>query len=88
MSRWRDRARRRIAELTKDLPEDATLEQRRKALWGKGYPAHDGSNWGRKMWGKEVRAYLASYGDSYARAPGKQAVFPDHVHFPFREVSQ
>lgn len=88
MSVWRDRARSRIAELTKDLPADATLAERRKALWGKGYEAHGGTVWGRKMWGKEVRAYLARHGDSYARAPGQQMVFPDHVHFPFREASQ
>ena len=30
MSVWRDRARRRIAELPKDLPADATLQERRQ----------------------------------------------------------
>ena len=85
MSYWRERARWRIAELTRDLPADATLAERRKALWGKGYLAHQGTNWGRRMWGKEVRKYLASHGDSYARGTTQQVKWPADIHFPFRE---
>lgn len=88
MSVWRDRAQRRIAELTAGLPVDATPEERRKALWGKGWEAHQGTVWGRKMWGQEVRAYLARHG--CAPAPSKTAqqyAFPDHVYFPFRGES-
>lgn len=85
MSRWRDRARSLIAELTRDLPATATVEERRKALWRKGWPAHEGAVWGRKMWGQEVRRYLAGYGDSIGRADGRTPQWPDHVHFPFRE---
>lgn len=85
MSVWRARAQRRIAELTANLPADATLEQRRKALWGKGWEAHDGSKWGRKMWGQEVRAYLARHGAEFGPSKAERAFqFPDHVHFPFR----
>ena len=79
---WRERARQRIADLVKDMPEGASLAERRKVLWGKGYPAHQNTRWGRKMWGKEVRAYLARHGD-YAW-PG-EFEFPAHIHFPFRE---
>lgn len=78
MSVWRDRARSRIAELVKDLPEDATLKERRKALWGKGWPAHGGTSWGRKMWGKEVRAYLARHG-----ASDPTFEWPADIAFPF-----
>lgn len=85
MSYWRKRARDRVAELTKDLPEDATLEQRRKALWGKGEPAHEGTTWGRKVWGQEVRAYLGRHGDATAALTRREFQFPEHVHFPFRE---
>lgn len=85
MSLWRERARRRIAELVKDLPEDATLADRRKALWGKGWEAHQGTSWGRKMWGKEVRAYLGRHGDATAVHTRRKFEFPQHVHFPFRE---
>lgn len=86
MSFWRARARERIAELVKDLPADATLEQRRKALWGKGYPAHGGTNWGRKMWGQEVRYHLARHGAVFGPSKAeKQFKFPADIHFPFRE---
>ena len=77
MSVWRSRARARIAELVKDLPADATLAERRKALRGKGWD----SGWAQKVWQQEVRAYLALHGARPARRPQ----FPDHVHFPFRE---
>ena len=85
MSEWRNRARARIAELVKDLPEDASLKERRKALWGKGYPAHQGTSWGRKMWGKEVRAYLGRFGETDRHGPLFE--FPSDISFPFRERS-
>jgi hypothetical protein len=85
MSYWRERARRRIAELTADLPAEATLAERRKALWGKGWDAHHGTSWGRRMWGKEVRAYLGRHGESTAALTRRTFEFPEHVHFPFRE---
>jgi hypothetical protein len=86
MSVWRARAQRRIAELTASLPADATIEQRRKALWGKGWEAHQGTVWGRKMWGQEVRAYLARHGATFGPSKAAQQFkFPEHVHFPFRE---
>jgi hypothetical protein len=86
VSYWRNLARMRIAELVADLPADASVEQRRKALWGKGYPAHQGTVWGRKMWGQEVRAYLARHGATFGPSKADRSfLFPDHVHFPFRE---
>lgn len=84
MSRWRSAARDRIAELTEELPADATLAERRKALRGKGYPAHLDTSWGKRVWGQEVAAYLGRHGDSFGRVSGKTTVFPAHVHFPFR----
>ena len=86
MSIWRERARSRIAELVRDLHADATLAERRKALWGKGWEAHQGTVWGRKMWGQEVRAYLARHGAQFGPSKAEREFqFPDHVHFPFRE---
>lgn len=88
MSVWRQRARDLIAKLTADLPADATLAERRKALWGKGYPAHGSTRWGKKMWGSEVRKYLAACGDptAVAKYQAKPVQWPEHVHFPFRET--
>lgn len=86
MSVWRSRCRALIAQLTADLPVDATLAQRRKALWGKGGPAHGCTSWGRKMWGREVRAYLGRHGDPLGAVdPARSFRFPEHVHFPFRD---
>lgn len=86
MSVWRDRAKQRIAELVKDLPAEATLQERRKALWGKGYPAHQGTVWGRKMWGREVRIYLARHGGPAVNSRrGQEFQWPADIHFPFRE---
>ena len=86
MSFWRQRARELIAKLTAELPADATLAQHRKALWGKGWEAHQGTRWGKKMWGFEVRKYLARHGDTTGRISGKPVDWPEHVHFPFRET--
>lgn len=84
-SYWRDRAQRRIAELTHDLPADADVKARRKALWGKGYDAHLGTVWGRKMWGQEVCKYLGRHGDPRCVAPAPLIHWPEDIHFPFRE---
>lgn len=87
-SEWRLRAKALIARLTAELSEDATVEERRKTLWGKGWSAHHGTVWGRKIWGQEVRKYLARHGDKRAYSVDPQFQWPDHVHFPFREGSQ
>lgn len=86
-SEWRLRAKALIAEITRNIPAEALIEDRKKALWGKGWPAHQGTVWGRKMWGSEVRKYLARYGDRMAYSAGPQWQWPEHVHFPFRGES-
>ena len=62
MSYWRERAVSLITDLVKDLPDNASAADRAKLLRGKGWPAHQGTSWGRKMWGKEVRNYLMKHG--------------------------
>lgn len=83
MSDYRSRARLLIAELTRDLPEAATIAERRKALWGRGWRMHQGTWYGRKIWGQEVRKYLGRNGDTSSAAPSP--LWPDHVCFPFRK---
>ena len=61
MSTWRERAQRVIAAVHAELPEDADLKARRKALKGQGWRAHEGTAWGKKMWGRCVREYLSRY---------------------------
>jgi hypothetical protein len=79
MSFWRAQARERIAKLIAELPADATIDERRKHLRGKGWDY----GWAQKVWQQEVRAYLEAHG--LPPRAGKPPVFPDHVHFPFRE---
>lgn len=75
MSIWREDCQRLIAKLTADLPPDADWKARKKVLWGKGWEAHRGTSWGRKMWGREVRKHLAAHG-----GPGNHAnPHPDTV---------
>ena len=86
MSVWRERSRRKIAEVHASLPVDATIAQRRKALRAVGWMVHENTCWGRKMWGQEVRKYLEKHGlAQLAQLPKDAPLFPDHVHFPFRE---
>jgi hypothetical protein len=72
-SYWYDQAAALIVHLTKDLPAEATLAQRRKALRGNGYPAHQGTRWGRRKWGEAVRDYLSRHG---YRKPQTKAALP------------
>lgn len=72
MSVWRDDCQRLIAKLVADLPPEADWKERKKLLWGKGWEAHRGTSWGRKMWGREVRKHLAAYG-----GPGSAGSPPD-----------
>lgn len=63
-SSWRFAAEQLVAEIHSTLPADADLKTRRRALRGAGWPAHLGTTWGRKMWGRVVREYLARYDTS------------------------
>lgn len=80
MSGWRAHVRERIAELVKDLPADASVADRRRALRGHGYSC----GWAKKVWHQECSAYLARHGAKPRK--GSAPLFPDHVHFPFREA--
>jgi hypothetical protein len=62
MSRWYNAAAALIGRIDATLPKDADLATRRRALRGKGWPAHEGTYWGRRMWGRAVRDYLRLHG--------------------------
>lgn len=89
---WVEDARRRIAEVTRDIPADATIAQRRKALRAAGPLFHGNTCWGRKAWGRAGREYLAEHGGPPVPArPTDIAKLTDRitsgdVHFPFREA--
>lgn len=57
---WSERAREAIAKAHASLPKDATIEQRKKALFD-AYPFGPREFHPYKMWLKEQRAYLATH---------------------------
>jgi hypothetical protein len=97
MSRWIDQARSAVAKVARELPDDATLTERRKALRKVGSLFHGNTYWGRKQWGKACREYLAQYDPKAAPRPldGKGAdlgklkdrINSGDICFPFRDQS-
>jgi hypothetical protein len=59
---WGNDARGFIADATKDLPETATIKERRAALRTVGWQFHMGTSWGKKVWSRECRKYLERHG--------------------------
>lgn len=59
---WSHEARVWIADATKDLPESASLAERRRALRTVACSFHGGTSWGQKVWSKECRKYLEQHG--------------------------
>ena len=59
---WQGEARAFIAEATKDLPETATLTERRRALNRVALTFHCTTSHGKKVWSREVRRYLEQHG--------------------------
>lgn len=62
MRDWQKEAPIWIADATKDLPESATLKERRAALRKVGYRFHGFTSWGRRVWSKFCRAHLEKHG--------------------------
>lgn len=68
----------------KDLPESADLAERKRVLSKVGPDFHGFTSHGRKVWSREVLAYLERHGlpvRTPADAPHK---FADDICFPFR----
>ena len=80
-SRWADAARSLIAKVHAGLPDDASLQDRRRALRAVGPGFHGGTYWGRKVWGREVRKYLQRHG--LAPPSPRDLQLPDDIAFPF-----
>lgn len=74
---WSDEARRVIARIHAELPEDASLSQRKAALKNK-YPFGTRSYWPYRAWLKARREYLSRFiTDKDAEA--KRAVWRDRM---------
>ncbi len=57
---WQDRARRTIEQVDAALPKDASLEERKRALF-EAYPFGERRYTPYKMWLKAQRSYLARF---------------------------
>lgn len=60
---WSQHARETIQKVHASLPENATLDERKKALFD-AYPFGDRAMWPYKAWNKAKREYLAKFDQS------------------------
>lgn len=61
---WSKEARRLIGEVHANLPEDATLDQRKTAIRQAFPDSWRGASWPYKAWLNARKAYLKKYDDS------------------------
>ncbi len=95
-SNWGEAAREQIAAVMAELPADADLDARRKALRAHAHDFHGGTSWGRKVWPKEVRRYLEKHHGLPPRTPADVAptsglfakLHAPDITFPFRPTPQ
>lgn len=88
---WRDNCRRFIAELDEQMPEGISLDERKKRLrqGQAAFQFHGGTSWGKQVWSKERRAYLARFGETIPPNPSlegrlNRAIKSGDIVFPFR----
>jgi hypothetical protein len=88
-SHWRDRCRRVIREADEKLPEDATLNDRKKALRAVAGEFYcPGTSWPSQVWQQERRAYLARFGEPVnpkLNPKLAQLAAQGDITFPFRK---
>lgn len=88
MRNWQTAAPQWIARIHGQMPE-ATPVELRKALRAAASDFHGGTSWGKKVWAKHCRIYLARMaGRGDYRADGKATVWPADIWFPFRGESE
>lgn len=93
-SDWGAAARAEISARMAELPADASLEDRRKALRKDATLFHGGTSWGRKVWSREVRKYLEGHGlpprtpaDASPQSKLHARLQSGDISFPFRSRS-
>lgn len=82
MRNWQHDAPIEIAKAVSGLPENATIAERKKALRVHAYWFHGGTSWGKKVWAKHCKIYLARFGSV---VPQKPFQFGDDIIFPYRD---
>ncbi|MGW8203020.1 hypothetical protein ACWGM0_10790 [Sphingomonas bisphenolicum] len=82
-SDWQAEAKKRIASLMADVPHDADWKARQTILRDAAHGFHGGTSWGKRVWAKHCKVYLASHGKPQ---PLKEVpLFAADITFPFRK---
>lgn len=89
-SDWQAQARKHIAKFMADVPDTATWQERQKILRANAGQFHGGTSWGKKVWSKHCKAYLAMHGKPMTafEAERKTPLFAADITFPFRNSSE
>ena len=83
MRDWQQDAPRAIAAIHKAMP-NATPDELRKELRKHSQAFSFGTSWGKKVWQKHCKTYLACMSGGSAKAE----VWPADIAFPFRETQE
>ena len=92
-SDWGKAARADISDIIEQLPKDASLDMRRRALRRGASDFHCGTSWGKKVWSRECRKYLEQHGldplpgrkvEDTRQPRLKAALDRGDITFPFR----
>lgn len=85
MRDWQNDAPKMIAAIHTKLPDGSTPDDLRKALRKEAWHFHCGTSWGKRVWSKHCRRYLAQLtGNGAQRNDGKTFQWPDDIAFPFK----
>lgn len=86
MRDWQKAAPQWIARIHAQMP-DATPAELRKALRTAASDFHGGTSWGKKVWSKHCRLYIAKMAGRGAHQVFEETVWPADIVFPFRGES-
>lgn len=89
-SDWSAAAQAFISKIAEDFSPDTSEATVRKALRSHAQEFHGGTSWGRKVWPRECRKYLAArFGQDaavkQARVEDSPLFNPADIAFPFRQ---
>jgi len=81
---WQNDAPREIAKVHDAMP-GCTPEELRKALRKHAWQFHCGTSWGKRVWSRHCRAYMAKLtGNGHYSGTGKAIEWPADIAFPWK----
>ena len=83
MRNWQTEAPKWISRIHAEHP-DATPDELRRLLRSASADFHCGTSWGKRVWPKHCKAYLAKMAGRGAHQVVEDAVWPADIVFPFR----